>query len=172
MAGAFSEDITAQLVSWGNPEGQITNSELELADSVLHHACMADFFHLRERTMLSRTDNTVGLWWQRKGSDTSTFPPAHLLCLQAIHQRFHRYVPRHNFLSGVHNGIYDRPSRSRDLTDAALLAHVDTSHPQDLPWRLLTPPSDIISVIASALWRKTSPRDSLIADLPPTMGTG
>ena len=107
-----------------------------------------------------------------KGSATSTLPPAHLLRLQAIHQQFHRYVPHHDFVSGVENGISDCLSCSRDLTDAALLTHIDTSHPQELPRRLWTPPSKLIYVIASALWRKTSPRDSLLVKPPLPMGTG
>ena len=40
---------------------QVTNSDLELAGSVIDHACMADFFDMRERTMLSQTDNTAVL---------------------------------------------------------------------------------------------------------------
>ena len=43
----FTADITAELVSWGNPEGQATNSDLELAGRVLHHACMDDCFNIR-----------------------------------------------------------------------------------------------------------------------------
>ena len=67
----FSVDITTKLVSWGDPEVQVTNSDLDLAGSTIHHACMANFFEICERTTLSQTDNTVGLWWQIKGSATS-----------------------------------------------------------------------------------------------------
>ena len=38
----FTADITANIVSWGNPEVQVTSSDLELVGSVIHHACMAD----------------------------------------------------------------------------------------------------------------------------------
>ena len=118
---------------------------------MIHYECMANCFDISERTTLSCTDNMVGLWWQSKGSAASTSPTSHLLCLQSIHQWFHRYVPRHDFVSGVDNGISDCPSRSQDLTDAALLAHMDASHPQDLLWRLWTPPSELVSEIASPL---------------------
>ena len=57
----FLADITRQLVSWVNPEVQVTNSDLYLASSMLHHACMANYFDIRERTTLSFTDNTAGL---------------------------------------------------------------------------------------------------------------
>ena len=147
----FSPDITAHLISWGNPEGQVTNIDLELVGSLIYHACMVDCFDIHECTTLSRTDNMTVLWWQSKWSATSTFPPAHLLRLQAIQQRFYRYVPRHNFLSGVDNGISDHPYLSQDLTDAAFLAHMDALHTQELPCRLSTPPSELVYAISSAL---------------------
>ena len=58
----FTAYITDQLLSWGNPEFQVTNSDLELLVSVLHHTCMANCFDIRKRTMLSHTYNTAGLW--------------------------------------------------------------------------------------------------------------
>ena len=42
----FPADIKTQLVSWGNPEDQVTNSDLELVGSVIHHACMANSFDI------------------------------------------------------------------------------------------------------------------------------
>ena len=121
---------------------------------------------------MSRTDNTVVLWWQREGSETSTSPPSHLLRLQAIHQRFHHYVLHHDFLSTLDNVISDCLSFSQDITKAVLLSHTDSSHPQELIWRLWNPPREIVSVITSALRQTTSPRDSVLVDPPPLMGTG
>ena len=116
----FPTEITAQLVLRDNPEGQVTNSYLKVVGSLIHHTCMTDYFNIGERTTMSSIDNTPGLWCQSEGSETSTFTPAHLLCLQAIHQRFHCYVPHHNFLNKVDNGFSNRPSCSRDLTNATL----------------------------------------------------
>ena len=62
-----------------------------------------------------------------------------------MHQRFHRYVPRIDFVSGVENLISDRPSRSLDLTDNQLLAYLDTNFPQPLP------PPKLVYGIASAI---------------------
>ena len=75
----FPKDIVDFLVSWTNPQGTVNNSELELAGGVVHSDCVAQCFVVKERTTLSRTDNTAGLWWQRKGSATCTSAPAHLL---------------------------------------------------------------------------------------------
>ena len=57
----FTVDITAQLVSWGNPEVKVTNSDLDLAGSVIHHACMAECFDIHGWTRLYCTDSTAGL---------------------------------------------------------------------------------------------------------------
>ena len=121
---------------------------------------------------MSRTDNTAGLWWQRKGSATCTSAPAHLLRLQATHQRFHRYVPPIDFVSGVENLISDCLSCSSDLTDNQLLAYLETNSPQPLPWRLWNPPPKLASGIASALRQNTYERGCLLAEPPPPIATG
>ena len=89
-----------------------------------------------------------------------------------MHQRFHRYVPRVDFVSGVDNLISDRPSRSSDLTDNQLLNYLETHFPQPLPWQLWTLLPKLASGIASALQRKTSERYCLLAEPPPLMATG
>ena len=121
--------------------------------------------------MLSCTYNTPGFCWHSKGSDTSILLLFHPLCLQAIQKRSHHYEPRDDFVSGVDNSSYNRPSFSRYITDAAMLAHMDALHPQDLQWRMWTPPSKLISVIASEMRRTTSPMVSLLVNPPPLMGT-
>ena len=78
-------------------------------------------------------------------------------------RRFHQWVD---------NLISDRPSRSSDLTDNQLLTYLKKLFPQPLPWQLWTPPPKLTSGIASALRRKTSERDCLLAEPPPPMATG
>ena len=43
----FPEDMSASLVSWENPTGKVTNSDIELAGRLIFHACMADCYDLR-----------------------------------------------------------------------------------------------------------------------------
>ena len=133
---------------------------------------MAKCFVVTERTVLSRTDNTAGIWRQHKGSATCTSAPEHLLHLQAMHQQFHRYISCIDFVIGVKNLISDRPYRSLDLTDNQLLAYPNTNLPQPLPWRLWTLPPKLVFGIASALQQKTSERGCLLAKPPPPMATG
>ena len=129
----YPKDIVGCLVSWTNPQGKVTNSELELAGDVVHSDCVAQCFVVKERTTLSRNDNTSGLWWQRKVSATCTSAPAHLLRLQSMHQHFHRYVPRIDFVSGVDNLISERTYRSSDLTENQLLTYLEMNFLQPLP---------------------------------------
>ena len=42
----FFVNVIARLVIWGNPEGQVTNSDLELAGSVLRHICISNCFDI------------------------------------------------------------------------------------------------------------------------------
>ena len=91
------KEIVDSLVSWTNPQLTVNNSELELAGGVVHSDCVAKCFVVTERTTLLHIYNTAGLWWQRKGSATCISSPAHLLQLQDMHQRFHRYAPPHRF---------------------------------------------------------------------------
>ena len=86
----FPKYIVDALVSWENPQGTVNNSELELTGGIIYSDCVAQCFVVTDLTVLSRTNNTAGLWWQRKGSLTCTSALAHLLQLQAMHQRSHR----------------------------------------------------------------------------------
>ena len=132
----FPKDISAFMVFWGNSDVQVTNSDLLLAGRVLHHTFMVQCYDIQDRTTLAHTENTAGLWLQSKGSTASTSPPAHLICPHAMNQRFYRYIPRHNFVSGADNRISYRTSFSRKLTNVSLISIMDTTYPQRLPWRL------------------------------------
>ena len=102
----YPQDIVNRLVTYKNIRGDIKKSDLKLAGGVLQHCCATDSYDVRERTVLSRTDNYSRMWWMRKDSAMCTSPPSHLLRLQAVHQRHHRYVPRHDFVSEVDNDTH------------------------------------------------------------------
>ena len=99
----MAKDITSRLITEDNPTGSITIADLELAGDLLQLEALCQTFDIRERTILSKTDNLATLFWQRKGSATTDQAPASLLRLFGIHQKFHRYVPRHDYLSGPSN---------------------------------------------------------------------
>lgn len=168
----WPQDIIDSLVTEANPSGTITNSDLELAGGLLHLDALAQHYDIRERTVLSKTDNLATLYWQRKGSATSEKPPAYLLRLFGIHQRYHRYVPRHDYISGVSNPMADDASRLFHLTDSQFLHYFNTKFPQHNSFRLVQMPSKMISCVTSALRSKTCQPESLLVEPAAPVPTG
>ena len=169
---AWPDTIKNLLITDSNPNGTISISDLELAGGFLQLEAAAQCFDIRERTVLSRTDNLAALFWQRKGSVTSTKSSAALLRLFGIHQRFHRYVPRHDYLPGKSNLMADDSSRLFYLNDANLLDHFNTTYPQAQSFKIWTPSPQILSVVTSALLRRTSRPESVLVVPPPPIHIG
>ena len=165
----FPPEIRQQLVSFQNPTGEVNNSDLELAGSLLHHEAIVQNFDVRERTLASYADNTPTVYWQRKGAVTSVSAPPRLLRLQTLHQRRHRYVPRHDFIAGENNKLADDASRLSHLTDSQFLYYFNTKYPQRLSWRLWTPPLQLQQLLTSTLLGSASTQEyapPLTAPLP------
>lgn len=150
----FPLHIQEQVVSFDNPHGAITNSDLELAGILAQHNVIASSTDVREQTIGTLTDNTPALAWQTKGSTTTTGPAAYLLRLQALHQRHHRYLPRLAHIAGRTNSMADDCSRLWHLSDHDLLTHFNSTYPQNKPWRLCPLPSASLSSTISALQSK------------------
>ena len=67
----WPQHVIDRLVTDKNPNGNISNSDLELAGGLLHLEALAQTFNIRERTILSKTNNLNTLFWQRKRSATT-----------------------------------------------------------------------------------------------------
>jgi hypothetical protein len=159
----FDPPTQQSLVSFTNPTGTISNSDLELAGTIAQHDVVVQALDTREKTVYTLSDNTPATAWQSKGSTTTTGPAAYLLRLQALHQRQHRYVSRVSHIPGVANAMADDCSRLWTLTNDALLVHFDLRYPQDRPWQLLHLRPQMLSALTSALHRK---RHALPSSLP------
>jgi hypothetical protein len=157
----WPKHIIDKLVTSRNPDGSISNSDLELAGGLLHLEALAQCFDVRERTVLSKTDNLATLFWQRKASATTTKVPAHLLRLFGIHQRLHRYVPRHDYLSGPSNPIADATSRDFHLSWPHLLRNLSPYFPQRASCQIWKPSKEVVSSVITALQGKRSTPESL-----------
>jgi hypothetical protein len=168
----FPANITARLVTRENPKGDITNTDLELVGSVMHQECATQCYDIRERTTLSRTDNTGTMYWQRKGSATTAKVAAEVLRIQAMHQRHHRYIRLHDHLSGPENVDADDASRLQDLTNRKFLAHFNTLYPQKQSWQMWTPTAEMRSSLIGALRNTRQPMGSWLAELAPPTPTG
>ena len=60
----------------------------------------AQHYAVAERTLHTGVDNKSALSWQKRGSITTDSTAAYLLRIQALHQRAHRYIPRHSYIPG------------------------------------------------------------------------
>jgi hypothetical protein len=132
----FPPIVQQRLVSFDNPQGDINNSELELAVSVAQHDILAQSVDVREAPIHNSSDNVATVWWQRKWATSSSGPAARLLRLQALHQHHYRYVPLFDYIGGETNAMADACSRLWHLSDSQLLAHFALHYPQSRPWTL------------------------------------
>ena len=164
----FARAITKLLVTQHNPQGTLTNTDLELVGSILQSEAAVQCFDMRERTHLQRTDNIGTLFWQRKGSTTTVKPAAQLLRFQAFHQRFHRHVTLHDYIPGDTNRAADDASRLQSLSNAEFLHHFNSTYPQKQSWRLWTLSPAMLSYLTSVLLSTPSALAlPLLAPLPP-----
>ena len=85
--------ITHRLLTSSNPVGTITNSDLELDGGLVNLEALVQTFGVRERTIISTCDKLNTAFWERKGSNKTSSPPAYPLGFFGMHQRYHRYVP-------------------------------------------------------------------------------
>jgi hypothetical protein len=113
----FPATVQQNLVSTTNLKGSVTNSDLAFAATIIQHDVVCHNYDVHEKTLHTCTDNQATQAWHQKGSTTTNAVPAFLLRLQAIHQRFHRYIPLHSYLPGKLNAMADDASRLWHLSD-------------------------------------------------------
>jgi hypothetical protein len=148
---AFPLHIQRCLVSWDNPSGSISNSDLELCAQLASQAILLSHRDCRERTMALFTDNIATRSWLRKGSRTTLGPSAYLLRLQAFQQRHYRYRTTADYIPGLVNTMADDASRLWHLSNSELLHHFNSSYPQPLPWTFSPLRPELLSALISAL---------------------
>jgi hypothetical protein len=159
---AWPASVSAKLVSTDNPRGSVTNSDLELAATIAQFDVLAQTFDVRSHTVHNLSDNAATVAWQKKGAASTSGPVAYLLRLHALHQRHHRYIPLHDFIPGVANVLSDQCSRHFHITDTELLAHLNSSFPQTMPWQIYHLRRETLSALILALSRKIPVLGSLI----------
>ena len=171
----FPEDIQQDLVSFKNPRGRITNSDLELAGTILQQDVLAEQVPIAGETTHNFCDNTPTVAWRTKGSATTTKVTASLLRYSALQRRRHRSKPMDEHISGDANRMGDDASRKWELSDPQLLTYFDRTYPQKRPWKLCHPTKQTSSAVMSLLCPTKSPEESLQAELlrpPPRGGSG
>ena len=97
--------------------------------------------------------------------------PAHLLRLFGIHQRFHRYVPGHDYLAGPSNPIADALSRDFDLEWASLLDTLRPYLPPGSGSQIWHPSPKFVDAILAALLQRRQDPENLLVVPPPARDT-
>ncbi len=169
----FPRDVRESMVTFANPKGALSISDFVLAALIAHKDVLAAHTSLAEHTIWMATDNRAALSWSHKGSSTSVAGRAHLLRLNALHQRQHRYVAVHDHIAGKANVMADDASRLWRLTDQALLTHFLTVYPQACPWQLhhLPPSTNFGFLIGALSKRRPANASQLSASVPvPPLG--
>eukprot|EP00804_Cyclotella_cryptica_P023819 CCRYP_011179-RB/>CCRYP_011179-RB protein AED:0.21 eAED:0.21 QI:0/0/0/1/0/0/2/0/291 len=151
---------------WFSSATLVSRSGHHAPGGLLHLEALTQAFDITERTVLSKGDNFGTTFWEQKGSTSSDKPPAYLLGLFGIHQRFHRYVPRFDYISGASNHIADALSCDFHLLWTKLIDSLSPHLPQNVGYQLWTPSPPILSAVTSELLRKQSKRGSLLV-MPP-----
>ena len=151
----FPLEIQKRLASTHNPNGQVTNSDLEHAALLGQVDVMCELLPLEYATIETFSDNTPAVSRVRKGAVSSHGAAAALCRFASDHQRTHRYCHLAHFLPGEQNVMADDASRLQHLTDSQFLSHFEQHYPQPKPWRLLHLRSDTTSKLISSLLCKS-----------------
>jgi hypothetical protein len=168
----FPTKVTRKLVSTANPMGKVSNSDSELAGSVAQHDILYQIANVQDVTIHNCYDNTATVFWQWKGSATTTGPAAYLLRLQALHQRHYGYAPLQDYIPGEVNLMADVASRSGHLTDTQVLSLFESKSPQTLSWTLCQLRNPMPSALTSALLMTRSKPESLFSAPKPKTSIG
>jgi hypothetical protein len=119
-------DITASIVSDTNPEGAITNSDLEMAGLLMLWLVMEDVCDVENAHVALFSDNSPTVHWvQRLGAKNSAIAMQLIraLALRLQLTKASPLTPMH--IAGVNNSLTDIPSRSFG-SDTAWHCHNDT----------------------------------------------
>ena len=99
-------------------------------------------------------------------SATTEKAPADLLRLFGIHQRYHRYVPRHDYLSGPSNLVADALLRDFARGWAELMASLEDHFPPESGWQVWEPSTQFVEAVLVAVLRKRQPPEALLVSPP------
>jgi hypothetical protein len=168
----FPASVQSCLVTYNNPSGNLTNSNLEQLALMCHPDILACEHKIRERSICILSDNTAAVSREHCKSTSTDAPAAYLCRIASLHQRENRYRLTSAYLPGVLNVMADDVSQRWDLPDSQLLHYFNSSYPQAYTWKLCTLRSTMNSSAIQALSMKWCNPASLMAETlqPPHTG--
>ena len=161
----YPEEVRNEVVSDKNPKGKLTNSDLELEGTVLHHFVLGKTAKVEGETTYTGCDNTPAVAWRTKGSSTSRKARAKILRLAAGLRREQRAHHRIGHLSGVDNSMADDASRLWHLSDQEFVAYFNKTYPQINSWKLYRLPNTVNSLMTSVMLKEESNAESVLLEL-------
>ena len=169
----FPEALSRSLITADNPKGTVSISDFELAGVLAHQDLLCAKRDVRERTIWIASNNRAAVSWATKGSSTSMTARAHLLLLNALHQRGYRYVAHHHYIPGPMNVVADDASCLWHLDDSTnFFTHFNSIYPQTKSWQLRTLSREVNASLTGALFKKRATLASLLNDTRPSKPRG
>lgn len=163
----FPPDIKVEVVSDSNPNGKLTNSDLELAAEVMAVGVLiTEVPSVKRMTIGTLCDNTPTVSWiENMASKASTPAAGRLLrglAIMMLGAQMGPLITTH--VAGDDNIMADiasRPTKAKQyfraqsdyITDLAFLKHFSTAFPlpHQAAWRLAVPAPDLVSNICETL---------------------
>lgn len=161
----YPKEVQERVVSFDNPKGTLTNSDLELEGTILHQHVIGKLAKVQGETTYTGCDNSPAVAWRTKGSSTTAKARAHLLRIAAAQTRYQQALHRIGHLAGIHNQMSDDASRLWELNDKEFLTYFNSTYPQKNSWRLYQLPSEMSSLTTSALLNEESNMESVHQEL-------
>ena len=162
----FAPSIQKDLVSSQNPQGSLTNSDLELLGVATGIVGLAHHRPLSNATLWVGCDNTPAVAWCGKGSTSASNASAFILRHLGLVCRDAQMKTRVISVPGESNTIADFLSRSFHLSDDDIMAHLHRLAPTQPSFQWLPIGPETQSQLTSALLRTMLPMESLLSGRP------
>jgi hypothetical protein len=185
-------DIQANVVSFQNPTGTITNSDLEMAGMLLHFLVLEHVVALRHVHVAAWCDNTPTVSWTNKLSSSRSSVAGRLTRALALRIHANKASPLVSIsIAGIKNTMADTASRTFSrhsansntfhISDKDFLQSFAASFPlQHDSWRVFRLSNKLASRVFSELrgetstlgsWRRITESGSAIGDIGATSST-
>jgi hypothetical protein len=168
----WPDDIRQQLISFDNPTGTLTNSDLEMAAMLIHYLVLEHLVDLRHVHVAAWCDNTPTVCWTNKLSSPRSRIPGRLTRALAMRIHANEASPLISVsIAGVENLMADMASRTfhRNTANAATFTIDDNSFLQTFAsafplqndsWRSFHLSNKLTSRVFSELRNETSTLES------------
>ncbi len=182
--------ITSEIVSTENPNGKLTNSDLELAGLLVFWLVMEEVCVVKNSHVALFSDNSPTVHWVEKLAAKHSKVAMQLICALALRLQLAKTPPLTLLhIAGVDNALTDIPSRSfgskpkwHCSSDTEFLTLFNSTFPlpNQASWTIFRLSSAIVMRVISTLqmkvftgdnWRRLPTKGKLLGDVGPPMSS-